>query len=63
MFGEAGFAIPGETQMTVTVKLKPKSLTFLSSARKKGLPVQLAGDAVESRTVILKRIASKARPR
>ena len=61
MFGEAGFAIPGETQMTVSVKLKPKSLTLISSARKKGLPVQLAGDAVESRTVILKRIIPKSR--
>jgi hypothetical protein len=39
-----------------------EGLNLLSAAHKKGLPVQLAGNAVESRTVILKRIVPKRGP-
>jgi hypothetical protein len=59
LIGETEFAIPAEARMTVVVKLKPKGLNLFSAARKKGLRARLTGDAVESRTVVLKPVAPR----
>ena len=57
--GETEFAIPAEARMTVAVKLKLKSLNLFSATRKKSLRARLTGDAVESRTIVLKRVARR----
>lgn len=61
MIGETELAIPGGARMTVTIKLKPKSVKLRGDARKKGLRAQITSDAVEPRTVVLKPFTPRPR--
>lgn len=59
LIAETDFAIPAGAQMTVTTKLNSKGLNLFLAAGKIGLRAQLTGDAVESRTVVLKPVAPR----
>lgn len=59
VIGNFDFSIPGDAQRTVTAKLEPRVLKLLRAARRKGLRAQLQGDAVEPRTVVLRRVAPR----
>jgi hypothetical protein len=52
--GGTTFAIPAETEITVSIKLKLRTLIRLVASHKKGLSIRLTGDAVEPRAVTLK---------
>ncbi len=54
VIGQTGVAIPGDARMTVEIKLKRKSVKLFAGGRKRVLRAQITGDAVESRTVVLK---------
>lgn len=49
------FSIPADTRKIVSAKLKPRVLKLLRGTSRKGLRARLTGDAVERRTVVLKR--------
>jgi len=55
VIGRTVVAIPGGAEQTVTIKLKPRSLRPRADAPGKGLPAQISGDAIEPRSVVLKR--------
>lgn len=57
--GESEFAIPAEAQMTVAIKLKPKSLNLFSATHKRSPRARLTGDAVESRTIVLRPVSPR----
>jgi hypothetical protein len=52
--GESELVIPAGAQVTIAVKLRPKSLKLFATTRKKNLRARLTGDAVESRAIVLK---------
>lgn len=55
VIGQAVVAIPGGAERTVTIKLKPRSLRLSADAPGKGMPARISGDAIEPRSVVLKR--------
>lgn len=59
LIGTARVVVPAETRMTVMIKLNPKALKPLRAFHRHSLRARLAGDAVESRIVILKPVAPK----
>jgi hypothetical protein len=61
--GESELVIPAGAQVTVAVKLRPKSLKLFATARKKNLRARLTGDAVESRAIVLKLLTSRPQRR
>jgi hypothetical protein len=63
VIGRFNFSIPGNTRRTVSTKLKPKVLQLLRAAGKRGIRTHLRGNAVEARTVVLKPVPPKRKPR
>lgn len=63
VIGQTELAIPGGAQMTVTIKLRRRSVKFRErGGRKHGLRAQITGDAVEPRAVILKPLILRPKP-
>jgi hypothetical protein len=55
VIGQTVVAIPGGAERTVMIKLRPRSLRPRGDAAGKGLPARISGDAIEPRSVVLKR--------